>query len=237
MTDPVSTIQAVSRPAPGRGWSTQAQLIAGALYVAVWIAGLAVWPNNLAIDASPAQVVITYRAGHGSAIAHYVLVEGIAGVLIAVVCLASAQRAAPHGVSSALRAVQNSRLGGGALVAALLAAAISVSQCILGMALVASAEVGRAERSRALFDVANRLDGSKMLLIAIASACLVASSHRRLPRWLEALSVCTALALAASGTSYLALFAGIAWLVYLSGPLLLIWVLGVGYWASRLSRE
>jgi hypothetical protein len=72
-----------------------------------------------------------------------------------------------------------------------------------------------------------------MLLLAAAAACLAASGLGRAHRRLALLSAGTAVALAGSGTAYLLLSAGAGWTVYVSGPLLLVWVPTVGLWASR----
>jgi hypothetical protein len=124
-------------------------------------------------------------------------------------------------------------LAGAAAGTALLACAVSVLQWALGTSLIAAAGDGRTTRTGTLFDLVNRLDGIKMLLLALTAVLVVAAGGRRLPAWLTALGLATAVALGASGTDYLLLSGRGAWLVYVSGPLLLAWVAAVGTWLWR----
>lgn len=103
--------------------------VAGIVYTVAWVTGLAVWPSNLDVAASDAEVVTSYSAHQAAAVTQYLLVEGLAGVALALVVLALGQAARRRGAD---------RPGRTALVAGLGAAALSLIQCVLGVALAAS---------------------------------------------------------------------------------------------------
>jgi hypothetical protein len=58
------------------------------------VAGLAAWPSNLALNASSAQVAATPQAHQAGAVVQYLLVEGVAGVLLGIVLAAAVLGAA-----------------------------------------------------------------------------------------------------------------------------------------------
>jgi hypothetical protein len=206
---------------------------AGAGYLAAWVAGLAVWPSNLAVNAASSQVSATYQAHHAVAAAQYLLVEGLAGLLLGAV-LAAVLRATARG----------SRLAGARPAAVLGAVAVLISllQCVLGQILVASAS--DAGRAGTLFALINRLDGVKMLALAGTAAWLAArrglavqDTGARFPRWLRIAAGLAAVALAGSGVAYLLLAQSAAGLVYASGPLLLLWISATGGWLTVSHRR
>jgi hypothetical protein len=245
MTGPISSPPAPAlrsstpptRPSPTgptrrpSSWRSRLPLGIGLAYVAAWIAGLSVWPSNLAIDSSASAVLAAYRTNGHAAFLQYLLVEGLAGLLLGALALTLLRRAARGGV-----VVAAGRFARVAVVAGLCAATISVTQCVLGMVLVATASDGRAASTHTLFDTINRLDGGKMLLLAAAARCLVVG-RRAASAWLVVLLPLAAIALVVSGFSYLTLLPGGAWTVYLSGPLLLAGVLGLGYTGSGTSGD
>jgi hypothetical protein len=232
-----------ARPGPRRRRYLPAA--AGAAYLAAWAAGLAAWPSNLALNATSAEVTAAYRAHPAGAVAQYLLAEGLAGLLLAVV------------LGCAL--VPLARRGGatrpGARPAAGLAAAavmISLAQCVLGLVLVAAATSAHVARAGGLSDLENRLDGVKMLALAGIAAYLAVTRTRARgtsaavarpatarraaapprPRWLRATALLAAIALASSAVAYLSLANALAWTVYLSGPLLLLWIAATGTWLT-----
>jgi len=222
--------------------------VAGLSYLAAWVAGLAVWPSNLAVNATSAQVTAAYQGHQAVAAIQYLLVEGLAGLLLGTV-LTAVLRAAARGP----------RLAGvrPAAVLGILAVTISLLQCVLGLALVAAA--ADASRAGVLFELVNRLDGGKMLALAGTAAWLAArrgparrgparigaapsaaprrDGGARLPRWLQIIAALAALALAGSAVAYLLLADSVAGLVYLSGPLLLAWITGTGSWLTISRRR
>jgi hypothetical protein len=156
----------------------------------------------------------------------------VAGLLLGVVLAAAWISAAGRRPSWPAR---------GAIVLGAGAVLISLTQSVLGLVLTAAATNHENARAGDLFDVLNRLDGVKMLALAGVAAWLVvrlgARRHpRRLPRWLQAATVLAAVALVVSGLGYLLLANGLAWTVYLSGPLLLLWITGTGIWLTARVR-
>jgi hypothetical protein len=194
---------------------------AGVGYLAAWIAGLAAWPKNLALNATAGQTAAAYAAHPAQAAVQYLLVEGLAGLLLGVV----------------LGCVLVPRLRGAVTLmarsAALLtvvAVGVSVTQCVLGLVLVGAADGHDVSRCGELSNLVNQLDGVKMIAIAAAAVLLAAPGGPAavLPRWLRVVSVLLAAALIASGYAYLALSQPLAWTAYVSGTLLLLWVTGLG---------
>lgn len=198
-------------------------LLAAVAYVACWVAGISAWPTNLSITAAPSAVVAAYQGHAAQALIQYALVEGVAGALIAVLALLTARRHPGHRPAGASRGRQL------ALGCASAASCLSVVQWLLGCALVAATRGGHPVGAGHLFSAVNLLDGAKMTLLAVA-ALAVGVARLRKPRGLSVLSVTAGIALLASGAAYLARDASGDWLVYLSGPLLLAWALGVACW-------
>lgn len=188
------------------------------------MAGLLAWPANLALNATNVQVAASYRAHSGQAAAQYLLVEGLAALLLGVV-LGYAAFAARR--LSGTRARPAFEFGAAAVV-------LSLAECVLGLILVAAATDDDIARGGELFRVINGLDGLKMLALAGVTAYLVACNGRihLLPRWLHITSAALAIALVGSAVVYLLHWNAAAWTVYISGPLLLIWVTGTGVWLT-----
>jgi hypothetical protein len=186
-----------------------------------WAAGLAVWPVNLALNATATQVASSYRAHPAGAVAQYLLTEGLAGILLGVVlaCVLLPQ----------VRGRMTARATGAAVLGAI-AVVTSLAQCVIGVLLTAAATGHDTARCGDLLALVTRLDGVKMLAIAGAAALIAAAGTpgARLPRWLRGVAVLLGLALIASGYAYLTLSNPLAWTAYVSGPLLLLWVTGTG---------
>jgi hypothetical protein len=187
-----------------------------------WAAGLAVWPVNLALNATASQVASSYRAHPAGAVAQYLLTEGLAGILLGVVlaCVLLLPQ---------VRGRMTARVTGAAVLGAI-AVVTSLAQCVIGVLLTAAATGHDTARCGDLVALVTRLDGVKMLAIAGAAALIAAAGTpgARLPRWLRAVAVLLGLALIASGYAYLTLSNPLAWTAYVSGPLLLLWVTGTG---------
>ena len=82
----------INRSATGR-WTRFLPAIAGIGYGVAWVAGLVVWPSNLAIDASEDGIVSLYATHMSQATAQYRLVEGLAGICLGTVLLYCVRRA------------------------------------------------------------------------------------------------------------------------------------------------
>jgi hypothetical protein len=217
-----------SRPS-GSGRRTYRPAAAGLAYLVAWAVGLAAWPANLALNATAGQTAAAYRAHPAAAVGQYLLVEGVAGVLLGIVLgyLIGAARAGGRGA----------RQLAGPIALGALAVVVSVTQCVLGLFVTAAATSGEIASCGALADAVNRLDGVKMLALAAAAAWLAASANPAWPRWLRAVTVPLGLALIASGYAYLTLANALGWTAYISGPLLLLWVAGSGIAVSRRQRR
>jgi hypothetical protein len=184
-------------------------------YTLSWIAGLAVPAPSPKFGASGAQIVSAI-AGHAPALAlQFALTEGLPAAGIAVVAIALAR-------------VTGSQL---ARVAGVTAAVISALQFCLGLWLAATSSPATAH---VLYQMVNRMDGVKMLALAVLGAAGAAALA--LPRWLRYAGAALAVAIAASGVAYLLLLQSLA---LLAGPalvLLLIFITGAGIWLGGSVR-
>ncbi len=214
------------RAGTGAAWRSYLPGAAGVGYLAAWVAGLAAWPSNLALNATPAQTAASYAAHPAGAVTQYLLAEGLAGLLLAIVL----GGALLPGLRARVGRRADGRFTVTAAVSGILAVMVSLTQCTLGLILTSAATGHDVTASGDLSNVVNQLDGIKMIALAVTATCLAAvvSPGPVLPRWLRATGLLLALALAASGYAYLALANGLAWTAYVSGLLLLLWVTGTG---------
>lgn len=118
------------------------------------------------------------------------------------------------------------------LGAGVFAAAVSFTQCVLGIMLARATAPATAHL---LYEAVNRLDGVKMF--AIAAVALAAGTATVLPRWLCWLGVALGISITASGVAYLFLFDSLAWLAYVAGVLLLAFIPAAGIVVGRTCRE
>jgi hypothetical protein len=187
--------------------------LAGVGFSLSWIAGLAVPAPSPGFGASGTQIVAAL-SGHGPAVAaQFILTEGLPAAGIAVIAVALARTARRSGSAAARFA----------LVAGLTAAVISAIQFGLGLALTATSAPGSAHL---LFTSVDRLDGVKMLALAVLGAA--AATMTALPRWLRWTGIALAVAITCSGLVYLLLIAPLA---AAAGPalvLLLAFITGCG---------
>jgi glucan phosphoethanolaminetransferase (alkaline phosphatase superfamily) len=227
MTNDLSTTSASTTsargPSAGRAaWRRYIPAAAGVAYLAAWVAGLSIWPVNLALNATAAQEAASHAAHPAEAATQYLLAEGLAGLLLAVVLGCA--------LLPRLRVRAGRRLTVSAVIFGAVAVAVSLTQCVLGVVLTVAAVDHHVSTSGELFRLLNRLDGVKMFALAITAVSLAALNSPRpvLPRWLRGTAVLLAVALAASGYAYLSLDNSLGWTAYVSGVLLLIWVTGTG---------
>ena len=188
--------------------------ITGIVYTLSWIAGLAIAAPSPKLTASGAQIAAAL-AGHQAALAaQFALTEGLPAAGLAIIAIALARAARSSGEAAAALA---------ALIAGVAAALISLLQFVLGAVLAGTASPGTAHL---LYDAVNRLDGGKMLALAVLGVAGAAS--RVLPRWLRYTGIALAIAIAASGIAYLLLLPGLAVLAIPAGVLLLVFITGTG---------
>jgi hypothetical protein len=144
-----------------------------------WVTGLAVWPANLDVAASGAKLVAAYTGHQVVAVTQYLLVEGLAAIVLAVVVIASARATRQDGAG---------RLGSVVALAGIGAVTVSLIECALGLLLAAAAVPdGETNRAGTLFQLINRLDARRSGLS---------------PRWLGYVAALLAAAMIASGVGY-----------------------------------
>jgi hypothetical protein len=208
-----------SAPAATRRGVMVVPVAAGVAFTVSWIAGLAIPAPNPRLTAS-GTAIASALAGHaGQVVANFVFTEGLPAFGLAVVSAFLAR---------ALGLLGAAGLAGTARVAGLVAAAISLTQCMLGVALARTSAPGTA---RELYELVCRLDGVKMFALAVLAAAAAIGSL--LPGWLRYLSAALAISITASGVAYLFLLDSVAWLAYPAGPLLLAVIPAAGYAVGR----
>ncbi|HLN71028.1 MAG TPA: hypothetical protein VK280_27635 [Streptosporangiaceae bacterium] len=188
--------------------------VAGIGYTLSWIAGLSIPAPSPKLTASGTEIAAAL-AGHGTAVAaQYALTEGLPAAGLAIVSIALARAARRSGAPAAARV---------ALIAGVAAALISLTQFALGAVLAGTASPGTAHL---LYDAVNRLDGVKMLALAVLG--LAAAASGVLPRWLRYAGIALAITITASGVAYLLLLQNLAILAVPAGVLLLVFITGAG---------
>ena len=179
-----------------------------------WIIGLAIPAPSPRMTASGATILAAL-AGHGGQVAaSFVFTEGLPAFGLVVMSVYLARHA---------RWV----LGAGVL-----AAVLSLTQCILGIALARATAPATAHL---LYEAVNRLDGVKMF--AIAAVALAAGATAALPKWLRYLGDALGVSIIASGVAYLFLLDSVAGLAYVAGSLLLVFIPAAGIVLGRACRE
>jgi hypothetical protein len=182
--------------------------VAGIAFSAAWIAGLSVNSSSTDVHTTGAQLLAGFAAHRGAATAQYVITEGVTSVLLAIVVLGLARHARVFGV---------------------VAAAIGLIECALGIAAVQTAAASTAAD---LVEAVNRLDGVKMLALAVAAV----AGARVLPGWLRWIGVALAVTITLSGLGYLLLLDALTPFAYISLPLLMVWVPCAGVVLGRSNR-
>src|ERR1700722_313769 len=215
-----------SRPASAAG--ARLTLIATIGYAISWIAGLTVFTSSTQVNASGMQVVGALAGHQFAAALQYGLTEGVTALfLIAVIW-------GMTGTAQSGRARRTIRL------TALAATVVSLAECGLGLWLSAGlARPGEAGLAGTVNDVLTRLDGLKMLLLALiatAAAMAIRRPTLPLPRWLSPLAAVLAIAIAVSGVGYLTLSDTAASVAWVSLPLLIVFVTAAGAATARLRR-
>jgi hypothetical protein len=211
---------------PARRASRTLLLTAAIGYSLSWAVGLSVFSSSTDVHSSGAQVLRSYT-GHQAAVAlQYVLTEGLPAIFLAVITWALAQ------------AMTNAAATSQRLVAAggLAAATVSLIQLALGLWLTIDlVSDGTASTAASVYTSINRLDGIKMLSIAML-ALVVARADRRhelLPTWLAHVTVALIITITLSAIGYLALDDTFAMAAWVSLPCLLVFMTGTGIEMSR----
>ena len=203
-------------------------LIATFGYAVAWIAGLTVFASSTQVNASGTQVAGALAGHQLAAGLQYALTEGVTALFLITV------------IWGMTGAAQSGRVRRTMRLTALGATVVSLAECGLGLWLSAGlAHPGAAGLAGTVNDAISRLDGLKMLLlalIAIAAAVAIAGRTLPLPRWLSPLAAVLAIAITVSGVGYLALSDAAASAAWVSLPLLIIFVTAAGAATARLRR-
>jgi hypothetical protein len=228
LIDGRSDVQQVKVQVRGR-WFRSLPALAGISYAITWVAGLAAWPSNLAIDASKKEIVSVYAAHRSEATAQYLLVEGLAGLLLGIVLFYCSRHLGRSDRSWSSRAA----IAGGVVVA------ISLLQCLLGLFLNSSASKGYQGESGDLYQAINRLDGAKQLVLSafVVMFGVLLRPTSNYPLWLRRTTVILGVALVASGLANLLLWNLLASTAFASLPVLILWVAGTGIWLGASSQR
>ncbi|MEV5754899.1 hypothetical protein AB0L00_44460 [Actinoallomurus sp. NPDC052308] len=212
----------VSATAPVRPRLFTVPAVTGVAYALSWVAGLSLGAPSPKLTASGNEIV-TAIAGHEGVVAtQFLLTEGLPTAGLAVISVLLARTALRAG-SAAVGSV----IG----IAGVVAAAISLTQFVLGLAL---SRTTAPDTAHLLFQAGDRLDGVKMLALAVVGAAAAASGA--LPRWLRCAGGALAVSIAASGVVYLFLLQGLALLAAPALILLLVFVTGAGITLGRYGR-
>jgi len=140
--------------------------LAGIGYAVSWCVGLMVLASSTTVSSTGRELLDQF-AGHSAALAlQFLLTQGLAAVLLGTVLV---------GWCSVATAADRTRIGraGGAAVA------VSLVQCVLGLLIAwIAVPAGDPEVVGAWVAILNRLDGAKMLLLAICPRLRRAGSRR-----------------------------------------------------------
>jgi hypothetical protein len=231
---PITDLTAPRNAAPLNGSrravtaGTRGTLVATIGYALAWIAGLSVLGSSTQVSANGIQVVRALAGHQFAAGLQYALTEGVTALCLITVIWAVTANAQPSRGRRMMR------------LAALVATVVSLAECGLGLWLsIGLARPGEAGPAGAVNDAITRLDGLKMLLIALVGTAAAVAIRRRtlpLPGWLSPLAAVLAVAIAVSGVGYLALSDAAASAAWVSLPLLIVFITAAGLATARLRR-
>ena len=221
--------------------------LAGIGYAVAWLAGLSIFSSSATVRTTGARVLAADAGHQAAATTQFVLTEGAAAVFLAVVVIAIGRaglRSADGRVAWAadgrpVWAAGAARAAWIATTAGLAAVVVSLVQCGLGVYLTSSVvPAGHAAAAGDLTDAISRLDGVKMLALAVLALAGIALARNTpvLPGWLSYAGIALAVAIVVSGVGYLLLLDSLALAAWVSLPLLLVWVTGSGIALGRARR-
>jgi hypothetical protein len=196
--------------------------VTGVAYALSWIAGLSVGAPSPKLNASGSGIVSAIAGHEGVVATQFTLTEGLPAAGLAIVSVLLAKAVSRSGAATAARVIG---------VAGVVAATISLVQFALGLALSRATAPGTAHL---LFQAGDRLDGVKMLALAVIGAA--AATSGALPRRLRWTGAALAVSIAASGVVYLFLLQSLALLAAPALILLLIFITGTGIALGRYGR-
>jgi hypothetical protein len=181
-------------------------IICGTTFILAWVTGLLIAGGGPNPGASASDVAAYFAAHQHAAMAEHFLIDAVAGA--ALIGLAVTAR----------------RLSTTAFAAGLAGAIISLGQAAIGEAMAITAGHGSVSTVHGLFVTLNNADTIKIALLAVMIAVTGLAARRRLPAWLTRASLIFAPILAISGLAFPLGSTALYALLYLTLPLLLIWV-------------
>jgi hypothetical protein len=207
--------------------------IAGFIFVAAWLIGLAIEFDSPGPNAS-AQIIQDYYLAHQSThrIQTY-LIDGIAG--IALIAFASALQTAIQKKGMGETGFSGMVFGFGVA-----AGCISLFQAACGETLANPVFLaGNADSVNGIFVLLNQADTFKMLAMAlmIGTTSTVTLREQSLPRWLAGVGVLLSLSLIFGGLSFVLSSPMLYTVLFVGLPLLLIWVAGASIVLLRQGIE
>jgi hypothetical protein len=202
-------------------------LISGIAYSLSWVIGLLIFSSSTEVRSTGTQILVGYT-GHQAAVAlQYVLTEGLPAVFLAAVTWSLARA-----ISERARMTRRVVLAGG-----LAAATVSLVQLGLGLWLSVHLVSDRDPHAvEAIFRSINRLDGVKMLLIAVLALAAMRAIRERnvsLPERLAHVAAAVAATITISAFGYLTLDDTLVVAAWASLPCLLVFVTSTGMALSR----
>ncbi|MFJ7199939.1 MULTISPECIES: hypothetical protein [unclassified Streptomyces] len=203
---------------PATGTTARA---AGYAHAAAWLLGLAAgWGAAPEVGDTPAGIATAYADRPVQAVAQALLVHGVAAAGLVVVASGLLDRTRRTGNASA-------RPAGWAGV---VAGALAFLQLVLELIAIPGADPASPGRTGAVFEVVQRVDGVKMLALAVlaAAACAASRHGTLLRRWELVTGWALAATITVSGIGYLLLSTVLAPAAFISLPLLLIWIAALG---------
>ncbi|HEY5116918.1 MAG TPA: hypothetical protein VIJ00_15455 [Nakamurella sp.] len=214
---------------PSSTVSRRAVIASALVYVAAWLAGLAVLPTGVDPHAGPAEVSTVLADNATAAVIQSWLVHGVAA--IALLCL----------VGSALRmlaAGPHVRIGSTVTwLAAVGAAAASVLQVALLHAAVAAATATTRDVAAAFFRAVNVTDMIKLVLLGtVVGGLTIMLARAGAPRWFGWLALSLAGLLPLAGLAFVSEAPVLGGMLAASLVLLLGWALVAAVFTVRLSE-
>ncbi|WP_405683799.1 hypothetical protein OG204_01635 [Streptomyces sp. NBC_01387] len=194
---------------------------AGYTHAAAWILGLAVaWGATPEVGDTHAGITTAYADRPFQAVAQALLVHGVAAVALVFVGSGVLDRARRTGNTVARSAGW----------AGIVAGAFGCAQLVLELIAIPGADPASPGRTGALFEAVQRLDGVKMVALAVlaAAACVASRRDALLRRREVVLGWILAVTITVSGIGYLLLSTTLTPAAFISLPLLLIWIAALG---------
>ncbi|MGI8414824.1 MAG: hypothetical protein ACR2P2_01175 [Nakamurella sp.] len=202
-------------------------LLAGVGFAVSWFAGLSVFSSSTQVRSSGAQIQLAY-AGHVGVVGlQYLLTEGLPAVFLVIVTLSLARA-----VRAAARSTRSITA-----IAGLTAAGVSAVQLALGLWLSFSlVDDAATDTIGTVYRAVSRLDGVKMLLLAVLAVAMTRAIRRcdvDLPSWLAWTAAALAVTITISGIGYLTLNNTLATAAWVSLPCLIVFVTGAAVVLNR----